>query len=218
MDSSKALALGVGAGSLIFIGGVLYYLSNKRLFPVDEIDEIDEIDETSINSNEFPHQIIQQIWADMTPVQRLPYINGDNEDNEDMARFINQMEEFINNNPNIFVVGRRLHGPQRPPLTSQYPPYPYASPMKLPYPDCPICLARFEFGESLIRLHPTDKTDITKQHIFHQSCIERWASTNTTCPLCRKRFFGRRKRRSKSKSKRKSRRKSRRKSKRRSKR
>jgi hypothetical protein len=61
--------------------------------------------------------------------------------------------------------------------------------------DCPICLERFQWGESIITL--------PCRHKFHQACIEEWSSRARTCPACRGAFFGRRKRKSRRGSRRK---------------
>ncbi|XAR48533.1 hypothetical protein NMG60_11031383 [Bertholletia excelsa] len=44
--------------------------------------------------------------------------------------------------------------------------------------ECAVCLNEFEDDETL-RLLPGCS------HVFHQSCIDSWLSSNTTCPVCR---------------------------------
>lgn len=43
---------------------------------------------------------------------------------------------------------------------------------------CAICLGDYEDGEA-VRLLPVCR------HVFHRSCIDRWLTIHSTCPLCR---------------------------------
>ena len=43
---------------------------------------------------------------------------------------------------------------------------------------CPICHNNFEDGEIIRRINSC-------HHYFHAGCIERWLTTNDTCPVCR---------------------------------
>lgn len=45
--------------------------------------------------------------------------------------------------------------------------------------DCPICLSEFEAEEAVKVIIPFCK------HVFHFECIERWLSSQDTCPVCR---------------------------------
>ncbi|KAJ6802923.1 putative E3 ubiquitin-protein ligase XERICO [Iris pallida] len=48
--------------------------------------------------------------------------------------------------------------------------------------DCRVCLNRFEPESMVCRL--------TCGHVFHRGCVETWLEYNqSTCPLCRCRFF-----------------------------
>ncbi|KAI3419193.1 hypothetical protein GPALN_006945 [Globodera pallida] len=49
---------------------------------------------------------------------------------------------------------------------------------KLNVNECGICLEEIETGEIQPRALPCD-------HVFHQSCIQRWLTKNNTCPKCR---------------------------------
>lgn len=44
--------------------------------------------------------------------------------------------------------------------------------------ECSVCLSALEEGE-MVRVLPNC------DHIFHVECIEKWLSSNSTCPLCR---------------------------------
>ena len=42
--------------------------------------------------------------------------------------------------------------------------------------DCPICYER---------MTSKDTTTTRCKHVYHSTCLERWLTTNHTCPLCR---------------------------------
>lgn len=43
--------------------------------------------------------------------------------------------------------------------------------------DCPICYEAIDAGcEKVLKC----------KHVFHKECIEKWLSTKSTCPICRK--------------------------------
>lgn len=48
--------------------------------------------------------------------------------------------------------------------------------------DCSVCLTQFEDGDAL-RLLPKCG------HAFHATCIDRWLTSHSTCPLCRAGIF-----------------------------
>jgi Ring finger domain len=45
------------------------------------------------------------------------------------------------------------------------------------YPQCPICLDEFTTEDKVARLKCT--------HCFHPTCIKKWRTMHTTCPICR---------------------------------
>jgi hypothetical protein len=47
----------------------------------------------------------------------------------------------------------------------------------LPKSDCSICYNEFNDNEDILKLKC--------KHIYHSECIRKWASTSSTCPICR---------------------------------
>ncbi|QDZ20793.1 RING-type domain-containing protein [Chloropicon primus] len=45
--------------------------------------------------------------------------------------------------------------------------------------DCPVCYNPMLLGEDLVRL------PCFEDHIFHKSCLWKWLSSHSTCPMCR---------------------------------
>ncbi|CAL1411354.1 unnamed protein product [Linum trigynum] len=45
---------------------------------------------------------------------------------------------------------------------------------------CPICLEHYRDGDVVRRLPDCGQ-------VFHQSCVDRWFDTHSTCPICRER-------------------------------
>ena len=48
--------------------------------------------------------------------------------------------------------------------------------------NCWVCLEEFKKGDQIVELH------CAKGHMFHPGCIEDWAKSNKSCPLCRTNF------------------------------
>lgn len=44
--------------------------------------------------------------------------------------------------------------------------------------ECPVCLTAFVDGEEVRQL-------MTCKHMFHFSCIDKWLSSKSSCPVCR---------------------------------